>query len=130
MQPVPTHGEMMQVGIGQSRDGELRDQFFQRLPVQRVKDLVATLGMLPDLIHRGLIDSPPAVDQRGPVGLDAARLAPFGEIRNQAGAPVDDSAEDVEHQGFHRGNISHTHSRVRPRWISLFLIEPVPARRA
>jgi hypothetical protein len=121
--------EMMQVGIGQPRDGELRDQFFQRLPVQRIQDLVAALGMFSDLVHRGLIDRAPAVDQSGPVGLDAAGLAPFGEIRNQAGAPVDHSAEDVEHQGFHRGKSRHARLPIPARSTLLFLTEPVPAGR-
>ena len=50
---------------------ELRDQFFQRPPVQRVQDLIAAFGMLAHLVHRGRINRAPAVDQRSPVGLDA-----------------------------------------------------------
>ncbi len=71
VQPVPAHGQVLQVGLFQALNRKLRDQFFQRLPMQRVEDLVAEFGMLADLVHRGGIDRPPAVDQRGPVGLDA-----------------------------------------------------------
>ena len=99
---MPARGEMVQIGVGQPLDRKLLDQLFQRAPVQHVEDYIAVLGVLAHLVHRGGIDRAPAVDQRGPVGLDAALLIPFGEIRDQAGAPVDHGAEHVEHQRFHR----------------------------
>src|SRR5260221_9919330 len=63
--------------------------------------------MLAYLVHRGGINGAPAVDQRGPVGLDAAFPGPFGEIRNQARAPVDHGAEHIEHRRLYRRNIRH-----------------------
>ena len=110
MQPMPAHREMVQIGVGQSLDPELLDQFFQRAAVQHVEDHIAAFGMLAHLVHRGGVDRAPAVDQRGPVGLDAARLRPCGEIIDQAGAPIDHGAEHVEHQRFDGGNIGHAHS--------------------
>ena len=95
---MPAHRQMMQVGFGQALDVELLDQIFQRTAMQRVEDDVAVLRILAHLVHRGGIDRAPAVDQRGPVGLDATRLRPFCKIVDQAGAPVDDGAEHVEYQ--------------------------------
>jgi hypothetical protein len=62
---------MMQVGVIKAGNPELRDQLFQRLPVQRIQDHVAAFGMLSHVVHRGGIDRTPAVDQSGPVRLDA-----------------------------------------------------------
>src|ERR1700733_7028501 len=67
--------------------------------------------MLSHVVHRGGINGAPAVDQGGPVGLDAACFRPFGEIVDQAGAPVDHGAEHIEHQRLHVRNIGHDHSR-------------------
>ena len=75
MQPMPTHGQVMQVGLIEAGNPELCDQLFQRLAMQLVQDHVAAFGMFPHLVHGCGIDRAPAVDQRGPVGLDAAPLA-------------------------------------------------------
>jgi len=79
-----SHRQVMQVGFGQPLIEKLRDQFFQRLPMQRVEDHVAMLGMLAYLSIKR-IDGAPAVNERGPVGLDAALLRPFRKIVDQAG---------------------------------------------
>src|SRR6185312_9807020 len=107
---MPAQGEMMQVCIAQSGNRQLRDQSFQRLPMQPVQDDIAALRMLPDLVHRRGVYCTPAVDQRGPVRLDAALVAPFAEIRDQAAAPVHDGTEHVEYQCLHRRNIRHIDS--------------------
>ncbi|GCC48028.1 hypothetical protein chiPu_0032469, partial [Chiloscyllium punctatum] len=70
VQAMPAQRQMIQVGFGQPVDAELRDQLLQRAAVQDVEDDVAVLRVLAHLIHRGRIDRTPAVDQRGPVGLD------------------------------------------------------------
>src|SRR5665648_684712 len=49
--------------------------------------------MLAHLIHRRGVNGAPAVDQRGPVGLDAPLLRPFGKVVDQAGAPVGTCAD-------------------------------------
>jgi len=126
MQPVPAHREVVQVGVGEARDRQLRDKFFQRLAVQRIEDHITILRILAHHIHRRGIDRAPAVDQRGPVGLDAPLLAPCGEIVDQARAPVDDGAEDVEHQCFYGRNVRHVDFLV---FVVLgFLLSAIPGR--
>src|ERR1700722_10112079 len=97
----------MQAVFVQPLNRKLRDQFFQRPPMQLVQYDVTALRMLPDVVHRCDIRAAPAIDQRGPVGVDAPRSTPFGEVRDQAGAPVDHGAEHIEHQGFYGGYVGH-----------------------
>src|ERR1700722_207907 len=78
--------------------------------MQWVQYDVTALRMLPDVVHRCDIRAAPAIDQRGPVNVDAARSTPLGEIRDQAGAPVDHGAEHIEHQGFDGGYVGHLRS--------------------
>src|SRR4029453_4946433 len=89
------------------------------------EDHIAALRVLSHLIHRGGIDRAPAVDQRDPVWLDAAFLRPFGEIRNQARAPVDHGAEHIEHQRLCRRNIGHVCSLLL---LNVVILGCAPAR--
>src|SRR4029078_12808346 len=107
---MPAHGEISQIVLVQSTNRKLRDQLFKGLPVQTVQDHVTSLRVLAYLIHRSSIDSAPAIDQRGPVRLDAALLAPVGEIRDQAGAPSNDRTDGVKNQCLQQQNVPHLNS--------------------
>src|SRR5690606_15014969 len=53
-------------------------------------------------VHAGAIAALPVVDERLPVRADALLLAEGPKLLDQAAPPVDDRAEDIEHQRFHR----------------------------
>src|SRR4051812_24731851 len=107
MQPVPAAGEIIEVSLGEPGDAELRDQSLERRAVEDVENDIAALVMPADLVHRTGIETAPAIDQCGPVALDAAALRPYGEVVDQAGAPIDHGAEHVEHQRPDPGQIGH-----------------------
>src|SRR5580698_2456551 len=75
--------------------------------MQHVQNDVTALRILPDLVHGSGVNRAPAIDERGPVGLDAAFLAPRRKIRDQAGAPVDHRSEHVEDERFDLRKVGH-----------------------
>ena len=66
--------------------------------MKRIQNDIAALRMFSHIVHGRGIDRTPAVDERRPIRLDAALLPPGGEVIDQTGAPIDNSAEDVEDQ--------------------------------
>src|ERR1700727_2921077 len=77
------------------------------MSMQRIENDITPLRVLSHIIHGGGIDRAPAVDESNPVGLDAPLIAPCGEVRNQAGAPIDHRAENVEHERLDLRKIGH-----------------------
>src|ERR1700733_4400123 len=77
------------------------------MSMQRIENDITPLRVLSHIIHGGGLDRAPAVDESNPVGLDAALIAPCREVRNQAGAPIDHRAENVEHERLDLRKIGH-----------------------
>ena len=96
LQPVPAAVDMLQIGLGQPLDAELRHQHVERgamQPVQRRPRLLA----LAHAVHRRVIGRAPGIHQRGPVGVDVALAAERGQLGDQAAAPVHHGAERIEY---------------------------------
>ena len=97
---MPAGVEIVQFGFAGPDDAELRGELFKRPAVQDVEREEILLGFLAHLVHRRHVGLPPRINETGPVDGEIALAAPPCEIVDKAGAPIDDGAEHIEHEGF------------------------------
>ena len=110
-QPVPEAGDLPPRRLVQPGDAELADQPVQRLAMQHIERCPGAFAV-PHPVHRRHIGAAPGIDQRRPVGREAACGAEIGQVLDQAAAPIDHRAEHVENQRLH---VHRLPSRPRAR---------------
>lgn len=65
----------------------------------RPRDLTA-----PDPVHGRGVAAAPLVGEGGPIYFEVLLLAQFFSVPDHGASPVNDSAKDVEGEGFHAGD--------------------------
>ena len=110
-QAVPGVGEPVEFGVGEVGEAEFGGEGFDGGAVQGVQ-VGPGEGAAADLVHGGGVGGAPGVGEGG--GIEV--WAPGGEFGDEAAAPVDHGAEDVEEEGFY-GHLSVFQSKMwkRPR---------------
>ena len=95
VKPVPDAVDMSALLLGKLRKAKLRQQVTQCFVVQVIEIGPRNLAPTYTLLLR-LIPASPKVCQLSPVGLDALRRSPVGQIADDAAAPVDHGAEGIK----------------------------------
>ena len=101
---MPGQIEILQRVLCNARNVETRHDEIEIAPVQQV-ELAERNVPVAHLIHRALVLAAPGVRKGEPVDRDAERLEDLLGLARNAGAPIDQGAEDIEEQCF--GLVGH-----------------------
>ena len=104
---MPRQIELAALLFGERSDMKARQDQLEIAPVQYV-ELAERYAAGAHLVHGALIFAAPGVGESGPIKRKTKRFQQCFCLARDRGAPIDQGAEDIEEQGFHR----HSHGTL------------------
>ena len=95
---VPELDELGAIGVGEGWEIMAAGDLDQGVAVQIIEDGPGD-GAAADAVHGGAVGAAPGIGDIGPIGGEAAQGAEALEASDDAGAPIDQGAEDIEQDG-------------------------------
>ncbi len=102
IQPVPRPIELAALALAERANTEARQDQIEIAPVQYVEFSEADVARA-HFLHRALIFTAPSVGEGRPVEGVAEWFKHGFRLAGDGRSPIDERAEDIEEQGFHRG---------------------------